>query len=271
MAQFTTVQEVFGAIQRVKTNAPAFCTNFFPVQKKLESWIEHGELFGEISDDSAFFLRKERDLCHLFFAAADISRLGRGLDQLPKSRGETMVTDIVGDEKSVSAMRGPLERAGFRAHAQLLRMARLKRLDFEMKTDSGPSIETAGHSDARSVMDLLEGSFDRRADQLPTEYEIEAAIATRQILVIRDRNALAAMLHFETQGMTSTVRYWVVAEPYQSRGLGAALMRHYLFLHANVKRFLLWVNSENRIAIQKYGLFGYSPDGLVDDVLIRAN
>src|SRR3974377_1334550 len=127
MAQFTTVEEVLGAIQRVKSNAPAFCTNFFPVQKKLENWIEHGELFGEICDGSALFLRKERALFPLFFAAADMSSLGRGLNQLPTASYETVVTDLVGDEKSVGALRALLERAGFRPHAQLLRMARLKR------------------------------------------------------------------------------------------------------------------------------------------------
>ena len=44
MIPVRTVDEVFTAIQQVKAAAPAFCTNFFPVQKKLQGWIEHGEL-----------------------------------------------------------------------------------------------------------------------------------------------------------------------------------------------------------------------------------
>jgi hypothetical protein len=50
-----TIGGVFDAIQQVKTGAPAFCTNFFPVQRKLQEWIEHGELLVENRGEAAFF------------------------------------------------------------------------------------------------------------------------------------------------------------------------------------------------------------------------
>ena len=45
MSPVTASSQVFDAIQKAKTGASAFCTNFFPVQAKLEGWINHGELF----------------------------------------------------------------------------------------------------------------------------------------------------------------------------------------------------------------------------------
>jgi hypothetical protein len=69
------VTEVFAAVQQVKAGAAAFCTNFFPVERKLQGWIDHGELLVELRDEAAFFLRKDRDFWHLYFCAASTAAL----------------------------------------------------------------------------------------------------------------------------------------------------------------------------------------------------
>src|SRR5262249_62351967 len=109
---------------------------------------------------------------------------------------------------------------------------------------------------------------DRFADQLPTPYEIEAAITARQIFIIKQNGEIAALLFFETQGLTSTIRYWLVASQFHSRGFGSALIRHYFVTPPAVRRFMLWVTATNENAIQKYQHYGYKPDGLVDHVLV---
>jgi ribosomal protein S18 acetylase RimI-like enzyme len=125
-------------------------------------------------------------------------------------------------------------------------------------------------ADRDGILGLLNRSFDPYADQIPTPYEIEAAIASRQILAIKCDGSLAALLFFETQGFTSTVRYWVVAEEFQSRGFGSALIRHYFAAQGAVRRFILWVTVDNDNAVQKYRHYGYQPDGLVDHVMVNS-
>jgi hypothetical protein len=122
-------------------------------------------------------------------------------------------------------------------------------------------------ADSRAILDLLESSFDRYADQVPMLYEIDAAIEAKQVLAIKYGGGLAAMLFFETQGFTSTIRYWVVADQFQSRRLGASLIRHYFATQSAVRRFILWVVATNENAVKKYRHYGYAPDGLVDHVL----
>ena len=129
-------------------------------------------------------------------------------------------------------------------------------------------IGVAAEGDAPEILWSIERSFDRFADQLPTLYEIEAAIAARQISIIKQNGAIAALLFFETQGMTSTIRYWLVAAQFHSRGFGSALIRHYFLSQSVVRRFILWVTATNEKAIQKYQHYGYAPDGLVDHVLV---
>ena len=76
----------------------------------------------------------------------------------------------------------------------------------------------AGPADVQCVHELLPPSFDRYADQLPLPYEIEAAIDARQILIAQGNGRLAGLLFFETQGLTSTLRYWLVDPEFRPRG-----------------------------------------------------
>ena len=45
------------------------------------------------------------------------------------------------------------------------------------------------------------------------------------MLVMKYDGALAGLLFFETQGVASTVRFWVVAEKFRARRVGSALMQ----------------------------------------------
>ena len=124
MNPITVTAQAFDAIQGAKAGAPAFCTNFFPTQGKLQGWIDHGELRGEIRGRSAFFLRKDRDFWHLFFCAADVATLQREITALPCLRTERVAVDLVGSEAVVGGMLNVAEGAGFRRYARLLRLAR---------------------------------------------------------------------------------------------------------------------------------------------------
>jgi ribosomal protein S18 acetylase RimI-like enzyme len=131
-------------------------------------------------------------------------------------------------------------------------------------------VTPAERADVPTILNLLVGAFDRYAEQLPTAAEIESAVAAGQIFVVRMDDTLAGLLFFETQGMTSTLRYWLVTEGFRDRHVGAALMRHYLATQSAVRRFLLWVIASNDNAVQKYRRYGFAPDGLVDQVLVSA-
>jgi ribosomal protein S18 acetylase RimI-like enzyme len=268
MTPVRTAAEVLEVIQKVKAGATAFCTNFFPIQAKLESWVAHRELFSEVQTGATFFLRRDRDFAHLYFSAQSPAALGQGLQELPAMRMEKLTTDLVGSEASLADLLGVAEQAGFRRYSRLVRLARAAAGSSAPGQSSVPVI-LATTSDASAILGFIEHSFDRFADQLPTLYEIEAAIASHQILVIKQNSEIGALLFFETRGFTSTVRYWVVADQFHSRGFGSALMRQYFLSQGSVRRFILWVAATNDNAIQKYQHYGYASDGLVDHVFVN--
>jgi len=255
--------QVFDAVQKTKAGAPAFCTNFFPVESKLRDWIDHGELFCEEHEGAAFFLRKDRDFGHFYFLAADMAALQRTIPAWSGLKSERMVTDLVGNEAAVERFLPALEPAGFRRYTRLQRMARIGRPE----TGGAMPVGFAGKADGRAALELIENAFDRYGEQLPMPYEIESAIENRQVLAARRDGVLAGLLFFETQGLASTVRFWAVADPFRALRVGSALMQHYFQTQNAVRRFTLWVNSGNENAIAKYRHYGYAPDGLVDQVL----
>ena len=269
MRPVTAVSHVFEAIQQAKTGASAFCTNFFPVQGRLQGWIDHGELLTEFRDGSAFFLRKDRDFWHFYFCAANVPSLERAMPTLPSLKSERAAVDLVGKEGALDGLLSVAESAGFRRYSRLLRLARASQPGQPQTSAGDAEVIWADENDCSAIIDLLEGSFDRYAAQLPLPYEIEGAIAARQILVIKCDGTLAALLFFETQGFTSTIRYWVVAERFRTNRFGAALIRHYFASHPAVRRFILWVTADNENAVQKYRHYGYAPDGLIDHVLVN--
>ena len=272
MSPITTVNQVSDAIQQAKTGAAAYCTNFFPTPGKLQAWVQRLELVGEVRAGAAFFLRKDRDFWHFYFSAAAPAVLQRETSSVPELKTERLVADLVGPEAALGDSLATLESAGFRRYRRLTRLSRLSQPDQPPATPAevSPSpVGLADPGDRPAILDLLDRSFDHYADQIPMPYEIDTAIEARQILAIKCDGALAALLFFETQGFTSTIRYWVVAEPFQSRGCGSALIRHYFAAQSAVRRFILWVTADNENALQKYRHYGYVPDGLVDHVLLN--
>ena len=267
MSPVSTVGQVLEGIQAAKAGAPAFRTNFFPAQSKLQGWIEHGELLEERRDQLVFFLRKDRDFWHLYFCAPDLATLQREITALPVLRADRVTVDLVGSEPDLDGLANVVEPAGFQRHARLLRLARPGGPAERQATADGPEVRCADKSDCQAILKLLECSFDRYADQLPMLYEVEAAVAGRQVLAVKYEGTVAGLLFYETQGFTSTVRYWVVDQRFKSHRFGSALMRQYLAAQGAVRRFILWVTADNENALLKYRHYGYAPDGLIDHVL----
>src|SRR5881394_1898638 len=116
MTLVSSTAEVFEAIQRAKAGASAFTTNFFPVEARVQTWIEHQELFcgGAGKKNVAFFFRKDRDFLHLYFCSPSPAALSAALQSSPELNRECLGADIVAKEGAVSELVAPLEQSGFR-------------------------------------------------------------------------------------------------------------------------------------------------------------
>jgi hypothetical protein len=267
MIPVLSVAEVREGMQRAKARASDYSTNFFPTEKRLQEWVTRGELQQTGGAEVVFYFRRDRDFWHLYHCAGNAAALGEGLRSLSENDTEKLVVDLVGNGESQAELTGIYLKAGFRSHGRLMRLAHVSKEALALPVAGG--VEFAAVADVPLILDLLERNFDKYGEQIPLAHEIEAAAQMRQVLVVKREGALAGLLFFETQGVTSTLRFWAVAEKFRDVKVGSTLMRHYLASQSAVKRFVLWVAAPNVGAIQKYQHYGYAPDGLVDEILVN--
>jgi GNAT superfamily N-acetyltransferase len=269
MQKVDTISAVFGAMQQIKTGAPAYCTNFFPTPQKLQRWIDQGELFLVSSPGAAFFFKMDREFWRIYFCAADRDALRRQFMSLNAVKTKPMVIDMLEYESTPDGLLPLVESIGFRRYARLCRLARPGSAPLPSSPSADRQPVYAVQEDVQGIFDILDSAFDRYAEQLPKLSEIEMAVENRQVLILKHDQTIAGLLFFETQGAASTIRYWLVAEKFRALHYGSALMRAYLTAHGTTRRFTLWAMADNEQAIQRYRHYGYTPDRLTDHVLVN--
>ena len=270
MNQVPSVAALYEQMARTRRAGP-LVTNFYPVPAKLQRSIERGELFSTTAGDVLFVLRRDRDFLHLSFVAGTAEELAAALRELVPSVAETVTVDVLGPRERVAEIAELFVQAGFGGHCALHRMTRTMNqaaLSLPPATPD-PEVVFASRDDAAALAGMLEAALDRHAEQIPDEDEMTRAASEHKILVVRSGPAVAGLLFFEVTGQSSLLRHWVVDPAHRDQRIGARLMRRYFADCKDVRRFLLWVISDNHNAIDRYRHYGYREDGLIDQVLIR--
>lgn len=259
---------LFDAIQRVKHGATGFTTSFFATRDQAQAWIDRGALLCVNAEGALLILRRDRDFHHLYHAAANPEALAAALAALEGTDfGAALATDLVGREADVEAMARVYAGAGFAPYTSLFRMVRLadpaRPDDYE-----DPAVEFAAPGDEEAIAAFFERLLDRFSEQIPELDEIAAAIARRNIIIVRQGDELGGLLFFETTGLTSTLRYWHVSDRRRNQGIGARLIKTFFRLCRASRRIMLWVIADNADAIAKYQHYGFQGESLVDRIMI---
>ena len=246
-------------------------TNFYPTPDKLQRWIEDGTLFSMAAGNVLFILRRDRDFLHLHYHASRATDLVPALHELVMSVGKTLTVDVLGKHDHVHEIATLFETAGFRGHRALHRMTMTNNGTSLTPSTVDPEVVFASCDDAAALAGMLEATLDRYTEQIPDEDEMKRAAAERKILVIRSegKSSIVGLLFFEMTGQSSLLRHWVVNGAHRDRRIGSRLMHRYFADCKDVRRFTLWVISDNDHAIDRYRHYGYRQDGLIDQVLMR--
>lgn len=273
MNQLPSVAAVYEQMDRARRAGPLM-TNFYPVPDKLQRSIDRGDLFSMTAGNVLFVLRRDRDFLHLSYLASTAADLALAVRELVASVAETVTVDVLGPRARIAEIIALFEQAGFRGQCLLERMTKVTRPeDAAPPAAPDPEIVLAGEGDGAALAAMLEAELDRFSEQIPDADEMARAASERKILIIRSGirtgQAIAGMLFYEVTGQSSLLRHWVVDPAYRDQRIGARLMRRYFAECKDVRRFLLWVISDNHNAIDRYRHYGYQQDGLIDQVLIR--
>ena len=271
MNPLPSVAAIYEHLDRARRAGP-LVTNFYPVPDKLQRSIERGELFSMTGGNVLFVLRRDRDFLHLSFVASTDRELVPALRELVASVAETITVDVLGPRERVGEITELFVQAGFLGHCALHRMTKQVSQTQIAPPPAPPDADVrfAGNDDATALAAMLETALDRYAEQIPDDAELIRATSDRKILIVRSATgSIAGLLFFEVTGQSSLLRHWLVDPAHRDQRIGTRLMRRYFADCKDVRRFLLWVISDNHNAIDRYRHYGYQQDGLIDQVLIR--
>ena len=116
--------------------------------------------------------------------------------------------------------------------------------------------------DIPTIMREIETTFDPLAEFLPHPLELEGLLGRGGILTFKTGTGnIRAFLVHEAIGNVSLLRFVVVAPQERGKGLGGALIAHYLLATAAAVRHDLWVWDRNETAIKRYLANGFEFTG----------
>lgn len=263
------ISELQATLQRFSRAGNGATTTWFASAELSKKWIERDALLFEPFDDCLLLFRRDRDFYHLYHVAATAKALSAALASLnPAISGAAITADLIGRGEAVEALAERYVERGFAAYKSLIRMNRITQgVSADEFVDR--EVSFALPADAPAILAFLEQLLDRFAEQIPEAKELAEACVRQNILVLRRGTELGGVLYFENRGETTILRYWFVAKGYREQGIGARLIKTMFRLCHNSRRILLWVISDNASAIAKYQRYGFTNDGLTDQVMIK--
>lgn len=271
------ITELWTRLDGLKRGATAWTTNCFVGPGKVAQWAEQRELeYLEVAGALLLF-RRRQTLRHVYHFAANLESLSAALEQTGQMRfsGAPRVVDLVGKWDQIAAEVDVYRKHQFADYCQLRRM--VGRANVEMALGEmalgeralGERVRLAGAADLDAIGEFLDCVLDPLADQQPTRQELIEAVERGQILIPESTDSrLRALLLFEVNGSTATLRYWYVRAEEQGRGLGRSLLAEFFRRSAACRRILLWVRSNNDSALAIYEHYGFGSEGLVDQILV---
>jgi len=196
--------------------------------------------------------------------SALLAALGKLVEAMP---GKLMVADLVGKPEDAMRVAQAYQRHGFVPHAKLMRMQRTGAQP--LAKDSATDVELARVEDVSALHAFMQRWLDPLSVQIQSVEELREAVAANAIFLVRDGDGLAGILIQEATGQSTVLRYWHVASHRHGRGIGSRLMHAFFARCALSRRVTLWVIAGNADAIAKYHHYGFSADGMVDNIMVR--
>jgi ribosomal protein S18 acetylase RimI-like enzyme len=256
------------AMREVTRRGAGYSTSFFAPPEKIVVWADAGKLYVLRSEDALLILREDGDLLRIHHITSSPLALRAALAKLiDHPRNRPLVADLVGRPQDLLDVQAAYQDSGFHCHARLDRMQYRGIPSHASGEGTGAVVAVAG--DAASIYEFMVRWLDPFSEQIQTREEVAAIVAAGKAMVVRDGDALAGFLIFETTGLSTVLRYWHVMPNCRGRGVGARLMRAFLSRFAESRRIVLWVLANNADAIAKYEHYGYQSDGVEDRIMIR--
>ena len=265
--RITSKQEIVNKIASSRDCSGAYFTNYFFSEKSADIQIRRGLYSLEHSNSIVLFFEEKK--CIRVFMSGNMNIL---VDLLRNNsltyENKPLATDLIGTKKSILSNILQLEDVGFIKHDLLIRSNRMFNPN-DVKIEADDNIINARERDADVIENMHELYFEPITDRLPDREEIVDAILAGNVRVIRDGGSTVAFHWHEVNGISTLSRYACVYPDYRTTGAFFALTNDWIRTSAQCKRRNIWVRENNKESSIGHLIFGFKPDGIVDQVMKR--
>lgn len=256
-------------MQKIKRIDKRIFTNFFFMDDEKKILISNKRLYIVDNDNLLLIFIKNTNFYRLYYYSNAMESLKNGLKKLDMNSEKKIVADLVGRKNDLSQMVDLFLESGFNLQTTFYRMAKINDNNITYSIDENLNLSFADYEDSKLIYKKVTKNFNELTEHLPSIEDIKLAIKKENILVVKDNGDIIAYLIFDRTSETSIYRYWYVDELYRGQKIGSKLTNRYFYECKDVKRFILWVESSNSNAIQKYMHYGFKKDKLVDYIMIK--
>ena len=261
MIKITSIEQLNLLINDFKKRGGNLFSNWYPNPPLHESWIDKGVLLVNIENSILILLHKKETHIEFFFFTYILDNIKDYAKKLSNYFHKPVVIENV--YRNDSLLKMPLP------HVTLKRMVR-KGSTIDIIKDKPIKFEKikASHQDIRELQSIFSNKFNPLTERIPSYQELESLIEAKGVSLIKDNGKITGFIIYEIKGKSCHLRYWWIDENYRNKGIGSCLIADMFKEAQNTSLQYLWVFENNEDAIQKYNHYGYSFDGMNDDIYI---
>lgn len=209
-------------------------------------------------------LVKRKEFSSLYFYTESIRSLS-----IPKEI-DNLVYELFGSESEVYPQARGLAEKGLAIYDVYYRMT-LNHSDFpKLEHGWNKPVHNTTNTSGDIVYNAILKEFDVISDRIPSRDEFDEYLRNNHLILDIDdlSGEITGFIIYSLNGMVSAIEYIVVFEKYRNKKIAKILLSRYLnHLKSSMRKFELWVNNRNFIAIKLYEDFNYKKDKIIKCVL----
>ena len=255
--KITNPQEALSLIEKFKVKATL--SNCFLLTQDIEMLVNKGLLWYAEDGKNAFLFEDKGNCYRIHYMINNID-----IDFNPVM-DKPIVIEILyrGNDGASKEIVRYWEKQGFNENLVRMNLA-AKFTDINMPSPCSISMHVIKTpEEGELARSLFNRSFDPYSGDNITEEQASELVNDRQIIIAENEGIFAGALHFYNIGRCAWIGHVAVCPNVRGRGFGNALVSEFIRLnHTDDKsRYALWVQAQNKPAVDMYQRFGFKYAG----------
>lgn len=255
LVSYDELKEIFSSFKRT---FPEFLTNYVPNKSAHNQWIDNQAALLFRFDSAVFIVHNKNFMCEVVFMCTPKESFIPYIRMISKEINMPVVVERVVRENHNHSIGTP--------DYLLRRMSRVG--EFNSPKTIPNRVIKANMEDLPDILKIFKIHFNPLTERIPDASELGSLIQNGGVTIIRRKGGIGGMVIYEKDINNIHLRYWWVDPLCRNLGMGSDLLSVFFTEGQNCKRQFLWVFSDNNNAIEKYEHYGFSFDGIADEIYV---